>query len=74
LKDIFPKGINIVQAWIEFPPESYYMGGMDVIEFHIDPPAENEVDVWFFIEMLGFSGLIGVVITLAILLKRKRSI
>ena len=74
LKDIFTKGIYIVQAWIEFPPESYYLGGTDVIEFHIDPPAEDEVDVWFFIEVVGFSGLIGVVLTLTILLKRKRSI
>ena len=74
MKNIFTKGIYIVQAWIEFPPESYYLGGMDVIEFHIDPPAEDEVDVWFFMEMLGFSGLIGAVLTLAILLKRKRSI
>ena len=74
LKNTFSKGIYIVQAWIEFPPESYYLGGKDVIEFHIDPPAEDEVDIWFFIEMLGFSGLIGVVLTLAILLKRKRSI
>ncbi|MBY9004458.1 MAG: hypothetical protein KGD73_10835 [Candidatus Lokiarchaeota archaeon] len=74
LKDIFPKGIYIVQAWIEFPSESYYLGGNDVIEFHIDPPAEDEVGVWFFIEIFGFGGLIAVVLTLTILLKRKRGI
>ena len=72
LKNDFPKGIYIVQAWIEFDPESYYIGGSDVIQFHIDPPAEDEVDPLFFLGVFGFSGLVGVNLALAILLKRKR--
>ena len=74
LHNIFTKGIYIVQAWIEFPSESYYMGGIDVIEFHIDPPSEEEVDPWFIIGMVGFAGLIGVNVALAILIKRKHRI
>lgn len=74
LHSIFTKGIYIVQAWIEFPSESYYMGGIDIIEFHIDPPSEEEVDPWFIIGMVGFAGLIGVNVALAILLKRRHRI
>jgi len=74
LNNIFTKGIYIVQTWIEFPPDSYYLGGTDVIEFHIDPPAKEEVNIWFFIGIFGLSALTGVIITLVILLKRKHGI
>jgi hypothetical protein len=47
---------------------------MDVIEFHIDPPAEDGIDPWFILGLVGFIGLVGVNITLAILLKRKHRI
>jgi len=72
LEKNFTKGVYIVQAWIEFPPDSYYLGGVDVIEFHIDPPSEDEIDPWLIIGLIGFTGLIGVNITLAILLKQRR--
>ncbi|MEJ2251073.1 MAG: ABC transporter substrate-binding protein [Candidatus Lokiarchaeota archaeon] len=42
LKDDFPKGVYTVQAWVEFSENSYYMGGNDVIQFHIDPPGSDE--------------------------------
>ncbi|NHJ22563.1 MAG: ABC transporter substrate-binding protein [Candidatus Lokiarchaeota archaeon] len=57
LKDMFPKGIYIVQGWVEFTDASYYEGGNDVIQFHIDPPTS---DTPIFQTYLVISGFIGV--------------
>jgi len=68
----YSKGIYMVQAWIDFPAESYYLGGIDIIEFHIDPPSDEGIDPWFVIGMISLSAIIGVNIIWAILLKRNR--
>ncbi|MFX0140259.1 MAG: ABC transporter substrate-binding protein, partial [Candidatus Hodarchaeota archaeon] len=72
LKQFFPKGIYIVQGWIEFSDSSYYEGGNDVIQFHIDPPNDTEPNFWLFLEIFSYVGLITVIITLTFLLLRER--
>ena len=70
----YTKGIYIVQAWIEFPENSYYLGGTDIIEFHIDPPGDEGIDPWAIIGMISLISIVGVNITLLFLLKRKHQI
>lgn len=71
LWETYTEAIYIVQAWIEFPEDSYYMGGLDVIEFHIDPPGETAIDPWAVFILTSLVGLVGVNLTLGILLRRK---
>jgi peptide/nickel transport system substrate-binding protein len=72
LKDFFPKGIYIVQGWVEFSDGSYYEGGNDVIQFHIDPPASGESNSWLVLEIFSLGGLITGSIALAFLFLQKR--
>ena len=72
LKDLFPKGIYIVQGWIEFSESSYYERGNDVIQFHIDPPGENESISWPFLETFSYGILITASIALTFLFLRER--
>jgi len=72
LKDLFPKGIYIVQGWVEFSDNSYYEGGNDVIQFHIDPPGSIESNSWSILEIFSFGGLITVGLALAFLFLRER--
>lgn len=72
LFETFTEAIYIVQAWIEFHEDSYYIGGVDIIEFHIDPPGEDAINPWFTFMSMGLIGLVGVNITVGILLKRSR--
>jgi len=73
LKRTFPKGIYIVQGWVEFSPESsYYMGINDIIQFHIDPPSGTEHNVWSILMVGSIGGLITLNVYLTILILRKR--
>jgi peptide/nickel transport system substrate-binding protein len=71
LKTIFQKGIYIVHCWVEFSNTSYYIGDINIIQFHIDPPSTDELDFWVILNIINLTGLITIGLSLTVFYLRK---
>ncbi|MFW9946902.1 MAG: hypothetical protein ACFFDX_08760, partial [Candidatus Odinarchaeota archaeon] len=63
LKNLFKKGVYMVSADVklygsEDPYYYHYLVNEDVIQFHVDPPSEQEPNFWIPLTLVGFTGLI----------------
>jgi peptide/nickel transport system substrate-binding protein len=65
-KNILKKGVYMIEGWVDVDHD-YILKNRDVIQIHIDPPADEGVDPITILIIISFSGLIAI-ITLQILL------
>ncbi|MFX1267100.1 MAG: ABC transporter substrate-binding protein [Promethearchaeota archaeon] len=76
LKDLFKKGVYMVSADVKFygnddPYYYHYLVNEDVIQFHVDPPVDEDINLWIPLILVGFAGFILLNLALNFFYKRK---
>jgi branched-chain amino acid transport system substrate-binding protein len=76
LKNLFKKGVYTVGAYIKFfgayePYYWYYLCTEEWIQIHIDPPLEEEPDVWLIFTFAGYGVVLLLSVAISILYIRK---
>ncbi|MGB5911074.1 MAG: ABC transporter substrate-binding protein [Promethearchaeia archaeon] len=76
LKNLFKKGVYMVSADVKFygsedTYDYYYLVNEDVIQFHVDPPIDQEPNLWIPLILVGFAGLILLNLAVTFFYKRK---